>query len=154
VEVIESHLDDWSPEGYRYLSEMLFEQGALDVAAIPMQMKKGRPGLMLRVVAPPAAAWELKRCLLTETSAIGLRFRREQRWTLPREAGTVATPWGPLRVKKVEAPAGPRLRPEYEDCRRLAREHAIPLAAVYAEVERKAPADFQPDTAAKTGDRP
>jgi uncharacterized protein (TIGR00299 family) protein len=149
VEVIETHLDDWSPEGYPYLSEVLFEQGALDVAAIPLQMKKGRPGLLIRVVAPPAAAWELKRCLLSETTAIGLRFRREQRWTLPREAGTVATSWGPLQVKRVETPAGPRLRPEFEDCRRLAMENGVPLAAIYAEAEGKTQADFRPTAAAE-----
>jgi pyridinium-3,5-bisthiocarboxylic acid mononucleotide nickel chelatase len=145
VEVIETHLDDWSPEGYPFLSELLFARGALDVAIAPLQMKKGRPGFLLRVVAAPAAAWELKRCLLTETTAIGLRYRRENRWTLPRETGTVETRWGPLQVKKVATPAGPRVRPEYEDCCRLAREQNLPLADIYAEAARLDPAVFRPD---------
>ncbi|MEJ2034239.1 MAG: DUF111 family protein, partial [Deltaproteobacteria bacterium] len=76
-------------------------------------------------------------------------FRREQRWTLPREAGTVATSWGPLQVKRVETPAGPRLRPEFEDCRRLAMENGVPLAAIYAEAEGKTQADFRPTAAAE-----
>jgi pyridinium-3,5-bisthiocarboxylic acid mononucleotide nickel chelatase len=145
VEVIETHLDDWSPEGYPYLSDRLFSLGALDVAVSSLQMKKGRPGLLLRVVAVPETAWELKRCLLTETTAIGLRFRRESRWTLPRASGTIPTRWGLVKVKKVETPAGARLRPEYEDCRRLAQEQRLPLADIYAEVARQDPADFQQD---------
>ena len=136
VEVIETHLDDWQPEGFPYLSEQLFAKGALDVALIAMQMKKGRPGFLLRVVADPATAWELKRCILSESTAIGLRFRREGRWTLPRETGTVATSLGQIAVKKVVTPAGDILYPEYEDCRRLALEKGIPLQQVYREVSR------------------
>ncbi|MBU4263429.1 MAG: nickel pincer cofactor biosynthesis protein LarC [Proteobacteria bacterium] len=144
VEVIETHLDDWQPEGFPFLSEQLFAKGALDVAVIPMQMKKGRPGFLLRVVADPATAWELKRCILFESSAIGLRFHREQRWTLPRTAGTVATSLGEVAVKKVTTPAGDILYPEYEDCRRLALEKKIPLQQVYREVGRASLVDFRP----------
>jgi uncharacterized protein (TIGR00299 family) protein len=136
VEVIETHLDDWQPEGFPYLSEQLFAKGALDVALIAMQMKKGRPGFLLRVVADPATAWELKRCILSESTAIGLRFHGEGRWTLPRETGTVATSLGQIAVKKVATPAGDILYPEYEDCRRLALEKGIPLQQVYREVSR------------------
>lgn len=136
VEVIETHLDDWQPEGFPFLSEQLFARAALDVALIPMQMKKGRPGFLLRVVAEPAAAWEIKRCILTESTAIGLRFHREGRWTLPRETGTVATSLGQVAVKKVTTPAGDILYPEYEDCRRLALAKGIPLQQVYREVAR------------------
>lgn len=143
VEVIETHLDDWQPEGFPFLSEQLFAKGALDVAVIPIQMKKGRPGFLLRVVADPATAWELKRCILTESTAIGLRFRREGRWTLPRETGTVVTSLGQVAVKKVEAPSGDILYPEYEDCRRLALEKGIPLQQVYREVGRASVANFR-----------
>jgi hypothetical protein len=144
VEVIETHLDDWQPEGFPFLSELLFATGALDVAVIPIQMKKGRPGFLLRVMADPATAWELKRCILSESSAIGLRFHREQRWTLPRQAGTVATSLGEVAVKKVTTPAGDILYPEYEDCRRLALEKKIPLQQVYREASRAFPEDFRP----------
>lgn len=134
VEVIETHLDDWSPETFPYLSERLFALSALDVALIPIQMKKGRPGFLLRVICDRAASLAIKECLLSETTAIGLRFRIEQRWTLPREMGTVPTRWGEVKVKKITTPAGEVLTPEYEDCKRVAIAHGIPLKEVYGEV--------------------
>ena len=134
VEVIETHLDDWSPETFPYLSERLFTLNALDVVLIPIQMKKGRPGFLLRVICDRAASLPLKKCILSETTAIGLRFRTEQRWTLPREMGTVPTPWGEVRVKKVTTPTGEILTPEYEDCKRVATAYGVPLKEVYAAV--------------------
>lgn len=145
VEVIETHLDDWSPETFPYLSERLFALGALDVALIPIQMKKGRPGFLLRVICDPAAALPARECIVSETTAIGLRFRTEQRWTLPRETGTVPTRWGDVAVKKVTTPTGEILTPEYEDCRRVAIAHTVPIKAVYAEVERAELAQFKKD---------
>jgi len=136
VEVIETHLDDWSPETFPYLSEQLFALGALDVALIPIQMKKGRPGFLLRVICDRSASLAVKECILSETTAIGLRFRTEQRWTLPREIGTIPTRWGAVRVKKVTTPTGEVLTPEYEDCKRVAAAHGVPLKEVYAEVGR------------------
>ncbi|MFH1217092.1 MAG: nickel pincer cofactor biosynthesis protein LarC [Pseudomonadota bacterium] len=144
VEVIETHLDDWQPEGYPYLSELLFAKGALDAAIIPIQMKKGRPGFLLRVVAEPALSWELQRIILDETSAIGLRFRKESRWTLPRQSGFIATPLGPVAVKKVTTPSGKEvLYPEYEDCRKVASEKKIPLREIYGMVGGAHPDSFQ-----------
>ena len=145
VEVIETHIDDWSPEGFPYLSEQLFAQGALDVALVPIQMKKGRPGFLLRVIAVPAHSFTVKQCILSETTAIGLRYRIENRWTLPREQGTVATRFGKVKVKKVETPAGTRLYPEYEDCKRIAHEQQIPLTAVYREAACHTEEDFSKD---------
>lgn len=144
VEVIETHLDDWQPEGFPYLNEQLFTRGALDVALIPMQMKKGRPGFLLRVIAPPAFAWELKRLILEETSAIGLRFHKEARWTLPRTKGFLATAIGPVAVKKVTIPSGKEVfSPEYEECRRIAGERKIALREIYALVAAADPEGFQ-----------
>ncbi len=136
VEVIETQLDDFQPEIWPHVSERLLAAGALDVSLGPLLMKKGRPGFLLRVVCDPAHGHELKRLLLSETSAIGLRFRRESRWTLPRRAETVSTPWGPVLVKRIDGPAGPVLTPEYEDCRRLALTAGVPLRSVYAAVAR------------------
>lgn len=147
VEVIETHLDDWQPEGFPYVSEQLFAQGALDVAIIPMQMKKGRPGFLLRVVSEPALSWELQRIILNETSAIGLRYRKESRWTLARCQGFISTPLGPVAVKKVTTPAGKEvLYPEYEDCRRIAAEKNIPLREIYGMVGAAQPENFQERT--------
>jgi hypothetical protein len=143
VEAIETNLDDWSPESYPYLCEQLFSAGALDVTLVPVHMKKGRPGFLLSVIANPAQAWEIKKCILNETTSIGLRFRREKRMTLPRETGTVKTTWGPVQAKRVETPSGYALYPEYEDCRRVALENKVPLKDVYLEVNRCSPEEFE-----------
>jgi len=143
VEVIETHLDDWSPEGFPHLCNRLFSQGALDVSLVPIQMKKGRPGFLIRVIADPVHASKIKERILAETTAIGLRFRMEKRITLPRRTGTVKTVWGPVKVKRVETPVGPAIYPEYEDCQRLAIEHDITLKEIYAEVNRCSPEEFK-----------
>ncbi len=143
VEVIETHLDDWSPEGFPFLSEQLFSLGALDVVIIPIQMKKGRPGFLLRVITDFTSALEIRRAILTETTAIGLRFRKESRWTLPRRIGLIDTPWGPVQVKRVETPKGLVLYPEYEDCCRVAKEYRLSLKEVYAEVYRHRPEEVR-----------
>jgi len=144
VITIDTNLDDWSPETFPYLSEQLFKHGALDVTLTPIQMKKGRPGFALQVIAPPAQAFDLQQVLLTETSAIGLRFRQEQRRTLPRSLGTIMTEWGEVKVKLIEGPAGVRMTPEYEDCRRIATEGGMPIAEIYRAVATQDPDKFRP----------
>jgi uncharacterized protein (TIGR00299 family) protein len=134
VEVIDCNLDDWSPEPFPHLCEILLRHGALDVSLIPIHMKKGRPGFLLRVIATLATALQLKETILCETTAIGLRFRREQRLTLPREQITVTTPFGDILAKKIETPRGSRIYPEYEDCRQVANRLHIPIMDVYAEI--------------------
>jgi uncharacterized protein (TIGR00299 family) protein len=134
VQVIESNLDDWSPEGFPYLCEQLLAGGALDVNIAPIQMKKGRPAFRLQVISHPAHSHRLKEIILSETTAIGLRFREEERLTLERQQVKVETPWGDLEAKRVLTPAGPRLYPEYEECRSIAARHRIPLQEVYRAV--------------------
>ena len=136
VEVIETHLDDWNPEFWPHVSERLMAAGALDVCLIPIQMKKGRPGFLLRVIAEPATRQPLTTLLFSETSTIGLRWRREARMTLPRESVTVPTPWGDLAAKKITTPNGEVITPEYEACRKIAAAHQVPLQTVYAAVSR------------------
>jgi hypothetical protein len=84
----------------------------------------------------------IKKCIFSETTSIGLRFRREKRMTLPRQTGTVNTTWGPVQVKRVETPNGIAIYPEYEDCRRLALDNKVALKDVYAAVKRCAPEEF------------
>ena len=144
VEVIETHLDDWAPEGFPYLCEQLFGLQALDVALAPIQMKKGRPGFLLTVLSDPAHALAIKQCILSETTAIGLRFHTAQRLTLPRQLGTVQTPWGAIGVKRVETPTGVVLYPEYESCRAAAIAHGVPLKAIYAHISGLAADAFIP----------
>jgi hypothetical protein len=98
---------------------------------------------MLQVITDPARSLAIKNCILTETTSIGLRFRREKRMTLPRTTGTVKTTWGPVQVKRVETPVGYVLYPEYEDCRRVALENEVSLKDVYAAVNRCPPEEFK-----------
>jgi len=141
VEIIETHLDDWSPEGFPYLCSLLFKNRALDVSLTPIQMKKGRPGFCLSVICNPPDAHAIKTIIFSETTAIGLRFRHEQRMTLPREIIEISTPWGNITAKKVETPVGTKVYPEYEACRVVAENHSIPLDKVYREVHRLARKD-------------
>lgn len=136
VEIIETNLDDWNSEGFPYLCELLFTRGALDVSLCPLIMKKGRPGLLLRVITDPAHGLELKHTILSETTALGVRFHREERMTLAREAIMVSSPWGDILAKKVLGPQGEVIYPEYEACRKIAEAHKIPLAMVYRAVSR------------------
>jgi len=145
VVIITCNLDDWQTEGYPYLCERLFTAGALDVVLIPAQMKKGRPGFILQVIATELSAQALKDIILSETSAIGLRFHNESRLTLPRQTGTIPSSYGPIRVKKIIGPTGIRLTPEYEDCQRLAGEHKVPLSKIYREVARQTIEKFVSD---------
>ncbi|MCK5515268.1 MAG: nickel pincer cofactor biosynthesis protein LarC [Desulfobulbaceae bacterium] len=134
IEVIETNLDDWSPETFPFLCDHLFTKGALDVSLTSILMKKGRPGFTLQVICSPVHALDMKNIILTETSAIGLRFRKEDRQTLAREEVTLTTTWGEIKAKKVQTPSGPVIYPEYEECKKIAVHHHIPLQEVYNEV--------------------
>jgi uncharacterized protein (TIGR00299 family) protein len=145
VEVIETNLDDWSPEPFPHLCDQLFMAGALDVSLLPIHMKKGRPGFLLRVITDPARSWQIKQCIFAETTTIGLRYRREKRMTLPREVGTVNTCWGPVAVKRIATDSGYVLYPEYEACRRVALAKNVPLKDIYAAINRCSPDDYNPE---------
>lgn len=131
VEVIETHLDDWNSETWPYTAQRLLQEGALDVGLISMQMKKGRPGYLLRVICDPSLGQILKQIVFQETSSIGLRSRMEQRTLLPREIVSLETPWGTLQTKKIATPDGTVLTPEYEDCVRMAKEQGVSMKALY-----------------------
>ncbi len=142
VSVLETRLDDWNGEGFPYLCERLLAEGALDVSLTGCMGKKGRPGYLLQVICGPAGVTALQNLLLSETTAIGLRCRREQRRTLPRRIVKVATPWGEVAAKKVETPRGSVIYPEYEVCADIARRHHLALDEVYravASAEEAAP---------------
>lgn len=130
--VIETNIDDTNPELFDYVLELLFEAGARDVWLTPVQMKKNRPGVVLSVLGLPDARDRLAAIVLSETSAIGVRTYPVQRIVLARQMGEVTTEYGVVRVKIAESPDGHRnVAPEYEDCRRLAREQRVPLKLVY-----------------------
>jgi uncharacterized protein (TIGR00299 family) protein len=137
VEVLETNIDDCSPEIFPYLFESLLSRGALDVSVTPIQMKKGRSGFKLQVISPLHLSIELRDLIFCETTSIGMRHHREQRHTLPREHVEIETPWGKLAAKKVITPRGDVLYPEYEACRRVALDNDVPLQQVYDLVKSK-----------------
>jgi pyridinium-3,5-bisthiocarboxylic acid mononucleotide nickel chelatase len=130
--LLETSLDDMNPEIYGYLMECLFAAGALDVTIIPAQMKKNRPGQLLRVLLPPGLRDRLIPILLSETTTLGVRCLEVERVSLPRTIIRVRTPFGPIPVKVARNPEGGHtVAPEYEVCRRAARRHQVPIRLVY-----------------------
>ncbi len=131
ITVIETDLDDESPEVAATLPDLLRKAGALDAALAPLLMKKGRPGVRLTVLAKPADAPALAGLILTHSSSIGVRMWGASRFTLLREGGTTATPWGTVQVKRVTRPDGTaEATPEFESCRELAEKSGVPLRQI------------------------
>ena len=131
VMIAEANIDDSTPEILGYAMERLFEEGALDVYFTPIQMKKCRPGVMVSFLCRCDQLERLARLLLTETTAIGLRYYRADRVILERHSVEHQTEFGPVHFKQV-FDKGTFLReaPEYEDCRKIARELGIPCHEV------------------------
>ena len=142
VVVLETTIDDLSPQVYEHVLERLLGAGARDAFLVPVMMKKTRPGTMLRVLADPPDRDRLAAIVFAETSTIGIRWTTWHRLVLPREERTVGTPWGPVRVKIARAPDGtPNVAPEFEDCRQLAAAHGVALKTVHQAAITAAVAD-------------
>jgi uncharacterized protein (TIGR00299 family) protein len=137
VTVLEANLDDMNPQIVSHVFDRLLEAGALDVFCTPVQMKKGRPGLVLTALANASDVEKLARIIFAETTTIGLRTHETSRLVLPRRHVEVTTRWGGVRMKiaKLNGTVA-NYAPEYEDCRRLAADHNVPLKAVMQEAIR------------------
>jgi pyridinium-3,5-bisthiocarboxylic acid mononucleotide nickel chelatase len=137
ITVLEANLDDLNPQVFGYVMDRLFEEGALDAFAVPVQMKKNRPGMLLTVLCKPADADKLTQLIFVETTTLGVRRRDEMRQILSRRWESVPTPWGDVRIK-IGSMNGTvtNYAPEYEDCRRIAAEHHLPLKTVMQEAAR------------------
>jgi uncharacterized protein (TIGR00299 family) protein len=139
VVALETHLDDLVPEHFDFVMERLFEAGALDVSLQHLQMKKNRPGFLLRVLATPERRLPLAEILFAETPTLGVRVVESDRLCLPREVRSVTTPYGRIRVKvSVRRSGREELSPEYEDCKRAARRSGVPLRDVVRGAEEAA----------------
>ncbi|RMF47326.1 MAG: nickel pincer cofactor biosynthesis protein LarC [Deltaproteobacteria bacterium] len=138
VVVVNAHIDDASPEWLGYLQETLLEAGVLDIAFAPLQMKKNRPATGLTVLAREEDFARVRDLVLREGLTAGLRWRVEQRCKLPRRQIELETPLGPARAKVLQLGNDMRLTPEYDDCRRLARQSGRSIAEVYRLVEQAA----------------
>jgi uncharacterized protein (TIGR00299 family) protein len=137
VTVLEANLDDLNPQVFGYVMDRLLEEGALDAFAMPVQMKKNRPGTLLTVLCKPEHAGKLSQLIFTETTTLGVRRRDEVRQTLARRWENVRTPWGEVRIKIASMNGSvTNYAPEYEDCRRIAAEHQVPLKTVMQEAAR------------------
>ena len=137
VTVIEVNLDDISSQVVGYIIELVLAEGAFDVFTTPIQMKKSRPGLLLTVLCRPEDTDRMASILFSETTTLGVRIRQETRQCLDRRHVSVPTPWGQVRMKVGSIGDNvTNCAPEYEDCRRIAAEHKIPLKTVLQEAVR------------------
>jgi uncharacterized protein (TIGR00299 family) protein len=136
--VIETNIDDMSPELYEHATARLFTAGAVDVTLVPVHMKKGRPGVLLQILAPRARRDDLAAVLFAETTTIGVRFHAVERLTLAREVVDVETRYGTIVVKVATGPGARTVAPEYESCRAAAERHGVPLRLVYDAARRAA----------------
>jgi len=129
---LEANIDDMNPEFFDYIFEQLFNNGALDVFLIPVQMKKNRPASLIRVLCSDQEVSRIAGVMFKETSTIGVRLNRLQRLCLQREIIPVQTEYGEIRIKQAVLDGHVvNHAPEYEDCREKARAFSVPLKMVY-----------------------
>lgn len=138
IAIVETVIDDSTPQLLAYVSELLLAAGAWDVYRVPVQMKKGRTGVQLTVLCRPELVPALRDLIFRETTTIGLHWRLENKSSLQREFVEVQTQWGPVKIKIARWPSGEvaNAAPEYEDCRQLAAQHSVPLKQVMQQAAR------------------
>ncbi|MEH2213111.1 nickel pincer cofactor biosynthesis protein LarC [Nostoc sp.] len=139
ISVLETQIDDLSPQAIGYAFEALFAAGALDVFTQAIGMKKSRPGILLTVICQPENLLSCEAVIFRETTTLGIRRTTQQRAILQREIQQVETEYGKVRVKIAWKGQSPEkvianVQPEYEDCADLARKHNIP----WREIQRLA----------------
>jgi uncharacterized protein (TIGR00299 family) protein len=139
VVVLSSDIDDLSPEYLEPLRAALFEAGALDVQVWSTQMKKGRIGFRVESVVPPAEADRVSRALVRHSTTAGVRRQTVERYTLPRREVEVEAGDGiSVRVKVLDAPDGPRVKPEFDDVAAVARRTGRPAHEVARDLHQRA----------------
>ncbi len=134
VAVLETQIDDLSPQAIGYTQEALFAAGAVDVFTQAVAMKKSRPGVLLTVICLPPQVEACEAVLFRETTTLGVRRSLQQRTVLRRQIETVKTDYGPVRLKLAWSASSDRpshVHPEYEDCATIARQHQIPWRQVH-----------------------
>ena len=139
VWVLETAVDDMNPEQLGYCIDLFLADGALDVAMVPVYMKKNRPGTLLQVICRERQKEALLKRILTETTTLGVRLNRAERRIVARDTISVDTTYGKIAVKRIQMPGGGvRLVPEYEVCRQIAQRRQLPLRVVYETVMKDA----------------
>jgi uncharacterized protein (TIGR00299 family) protein len=140
VELLETDIDDQSPEVTAMLAERLRQQGALDVTLVPVHMKKGRIGTRLSVLVGGGRSASFAETIFRESSTIGMRIMPVRRLVLAREQVIVDTPWGEVQAKRVERPGGFEIVPEADSARAVAASAGVPVRQVMDAVRRWPPA--------------
>jgi len=135
--VIETNIDDMSPQIVEYLTEKLFQEGALDVFVTPIFMKKQRPAFQLSVITSPFLKGKMEEVILKETTTLGVREYQVDKYFLPREEIEIPTPWGKVRGKLSSFGEMIKITPEYEDCKKIAAQEKIPLLQVIQEAQKE-----------------
>jgi uncharacterized protein (DUF111 family) len=139
MRLVETNIDDMTPELFGYVQERLLAAGAADVWFTPVQMKKNRPGVMLSVLCREALEADVVRIILNETTTLGMRSQEVRRFEAEREPLEFDSSLGRAAVKVKRLPGEPpRVAPEYEACRSLAEVSGLPLAEVYRIVTAEA----------------
>ena len=127
----QAQIDDATPEDLAFLADELRRAGALEVFSQPLWMKKGRPGVLVTVLARPEQTEDLRRIWWLHGTSLGVREQLQQRWALPRRSRALETPLGAVRLKDAQLPGGGRrTKPEFEDLADLARRHGLSLDQV------------------------
>lgn len=131
--ILEANIDDMNPQGYEPLMGSLFEAGALDVTLCPVMMKKNRPGTLVSALCPPDKREKILKIFFEGSTTLGVRSYEVERFELEREFKKVKTPYGLVTVKIGKDPSGKILNsaPEYESCRKIARQKRVPIKQVY-----------------------
>ncbi len=135
--VIETNIDDMNPQIHPYLIERLLATGAHDAYLIPIIMKKGRPGVLLSVLTTRPRMQDAIDVIFRETTSIGLRLQPVGRRKLPRQEVTMQTSFGPVLAKAVEREGAVTLAAEFEECKRIAMEHHLPLVTVMRQINEE-----------------
>ena len=143
VSLLETNIDDSTPELLGHVQELLMSRGALDAWFTPIQMKKNRPAVTLSVICRPGMESAMAGAILGETSTLGVRVHTLSRYEADREVVVVSTSLGQagVKVKRVDGRVA-GLSPEFEDCREIALREGLPLQEVYRRVERDARAEL------------
>jgi uncharacterized protein (TIGR00299 family) protein len=137
VTVIETNIDDMNPQFYDHIMEGLLQAGALDVFLTPVQMKKNRPGVLLSAIGRSENTQSIIDVMVRESTTLGVRISETLRVSLPRSTGLVDTRFGQIRIKVARRDDGSStMTPEYDDCKKAAREHNVSLGTVYSEVQK------------------
>lgn len=126
--VLETNIDDMSPQVLAFTMEELLASGGLDVWAAPVLMKKNRSGTILGVICNARCVKELTELIFRETTTLGVRVRSCKRVSVHRQNQLVSTRWGPVQIKVGSLGEYPiNVQAEYEDCAELARRRKVPL---------------------------